>query len=212
MIVGDYGVGKSSIISRYADSNFTTKYKRTIGIDFRCKTIQLGESKLTLKLQIWDAVNGRNQFEAMQSIYYRDANGIMICFDITNRESFSGVKNWLFYIDKRVPKSVVKMLIGTKCDLDNREVTTQEAEEYAKSLNINYIELSSKSNINVDKAFYELVLLTNQGIYTGTIPPIIPNRQFFVDYCKAQKIKLPEKQAQKIKLPEKQAQNNCLVS
>jgi Ras-related protein Rab-1A len=108
-----------------ADDTYTESYISTIGVDFKIRTIELDGK--TVKLQIWDTA-GQERFRTITSSYYRGAHGIIIVYDITDRESFDNVKQWLNEIDRYACENVNKLLVGNKCDLEaKRQVEFEEA-------------------------------------------------------------------------------------
>ena len=123
----------------------------SIGVDFKLKNIEIDSKKI--KLQIWDTA-GQERFKTITTSYYKGAHAILIVFDITDRDSFDHVRNWMADIDKFAKEGVLRILVGNKCDLEqNRKVRKEEAEEIAKKYGINYIETSAKDTINVDDLF-----------------------------------------------------------
>uniref|UniRef100_A0A452XJR4 GTP-binding protein n=1 Tax=Aegilops tauschii subsp. strangulata TaxID=200361 RepID=A0A452XJR4_AEGTS len=125
LLIGDSSVGKSCLLLRFADDAYVDTYISTIGVDFKIRTVELdGKS---VKLQIWDTA-GQERFRTITSSYYRGAHGIIIVYDVTDRESFNNVKQWLSEIDRYASDSVCKLLVGNKCDLvDSKVVDTEEA-------------------------------------------------------------------------------------
>jgi len=194
LFVGEMGSGKTSLIYRYTDDVYNSEHINTIGIDFRCKTIQLeARKKLKLKLQIWDSGNGRDRFRPISSAYYRGADGLCIIFDITNRLSFTHVANYLAEIAKYSQKNLPKVLIGNKCDLESkRAVTTKEATIFAAENNMQYVEVSAKDNINVSKTFTNFATLISDGYYDGVIPNVTPLISFFATHF-AKSFKIDDK-------------------
>ena len=151
LLIGDSGVGKSSLLMRFADDNFNTCLQTTIGIDFKLKTINL-EGKV-IKLHIWITVGGV-RFRTITPGYYRGANGIIFVYDVTEQKSFDHVTHWLVDIDKHAGSNVLKLLIGNKCDLaDKKVVDYVTAKQYADSVNMPFIETSAKCDTNVEQAF-----------------------------------------------------------
>uniref|UniRef100_A0A452XJJ5 Uncharacterized protein n=1 Tax=Aegilops tauschii subsp. strangulata TaxID=200361 RepID=A0A452XJJ5_AEGTS len=151
LLIGDSSVGKSCLLLRFADDAYVDTYISTIGVDFKIRTVELdGKS---VKLQIWDTA-GQERFRTITSSYYRGAHGIIIVYDVTDRESFNNVKQWLSEIDRYASDSVCKLLVGNKCDLvDSKVVDTEEAKAFAESLGMNFLETSAKEAINVETAF-----------------------------------------------------------
>jgi len=154
LLIGDSGVGKSSLLLRFSDETYSTDYVCTVGVDFKIKTLELDGK--TIKLQIWDTA-GQERFRTITSSYYRGAHGIIIVFDITAAETFANVRHWLFEIDKYADTKVSKLLIGNKSDLeDKRQVQASEAQEFADGLEIEFIETSALDGSHVEQSFRSL--------------------------------------------------------
>lgn len=151
LLIGDSGVGKSCLLLRFADDTFTESFISTIGVDFKIRTVELdGKS---IKLQIWDTA-GQERFRTITSSYYRGAQGIIVVYDITNKDSFENVKIWLKEIQKFASDNVQVLLLGNKTDETmKRVVSYEEGKEFADSQNIAFLETSAKKSINVEKAF-----------------------------------------------------------
>jgi Ras-related protein Rab-1A len=151
LLIGDSGVGKSCLLLRFADDTYTDSYISTIGVDFKIRTVDLDTK--TIKLQIWDTA-GQERFRTITSSYYRGAHGIIIVYDITDKESFENVRQWLFEIDRYASENVCKLLVGNKSDLANkRQVEFETAKGFADELNIPFLETSAKNATNVEQAF-----------------------------------------------------------
>ncbi|KAL3843650.1 hypothetical protein ACJIZ3_001053 [Penstemon smallii] len=151
LLIGDSSVGKSCLLLRFADDSYVDSYISTIGVDFKIRTVEL-EGKTT-KLQIWDTA-GQERFRTITSSYYRGAHGIIIVYDVTEKESFNNVKQWLNEIDRYATDSVCKLLVGNKCDLvESKAVDTETAKAFADELGIPFLETSAKDSINVEQAF-----------------------------------------------------------
>eukprot|EP00444_Apocalathium_aciculiferum_P031197 CAMPEP_0183431246 /NCGR_PEP_ID=MMETSP0370-20130417/54693_1 /TAXON_ID=268820 /ORGANISM="Peridinium aciculiferum, Strain PAER-2" /LENGTH=207 /DNA_ID=CAMNT_0025616883 /DNA_START=60 /DNA_END=683 /DNA_ORIENTATION=- len=151
LLIGDSGVGKSCLLLRFADDTYTESYISTIGVDFKIRTLDLAGK--TCKLQIWDTA-GQERFRTITSSYYRGAMGIIVVYDVTDKESFNNVKHWMQEIDKYASESVNKLLIGNKCDLSSKKVVSyDEAKELADSLSVQFMETSAKNAHNVEQAF-----------------------------------------------------------
>ena len=154
LIVGDSGVGKSCLLCKFADGDFSDAYISTIGVDFRMRIV--GVRDKTCKLQVWDTA-GQERFRTITSSYYRGAHGIIVAYDITDRESFLNVKQWLHEIDRYASEDVCKLLIGTKCDLESKRcVSQQEGREFADSLGCRFVETSAKRDTDVDECFMDM--------------------------------------------------------
>ncbi|GJQ78157.1 hypothetical protein Trydic_g2489 [Trypoxylus dichotomus] len=150
LIIGDSGVGKSSLLLRFADNTFSGSYITTIGVDFKIRTVNIDGQRI--KLQIWDTA-GQERFRTITSTYYRGTHGVIVVYDVTNGESFANVKRWLLEIEQNCDV-VNKVLVGNKNDCPDRKVVlTEDAERFAKTLNIILFETSAKDNINVEEMF-----------------------------------------------------------
>ena len=155
LLIGDSGVGKSSLLHRFADDEYKEDYISTIGVDFKFKTVEGADGK-QVKLQIWDTA-GQEMFRTITSSYYRGAHGIVIVYDITDSESFANVKQWLHEINRYASENVNKLLVGNKCDLESeRQVSLEQGKELAESLGLTFVETSAKSNCNVDQVFHKM--------------------------------------------------------
>lgn len=151
VLIGDSGVGKSCLLLRFADDNFTDSYISTIGVDFRFRTITI--DKKVVKLQIWDTA-GQERFRTITSAYYRGADGIIMVYDVTNQESFEHVEEWLSEVDRYANEGTAKLLVGNKADLvEERRVSEETAQRFAEKLGIPFLETSAKTATNVDAAF-----------------------------------------------------------
>lgn len=151
LLIGDSGVGKTAMLSKFIDDEFSMTHLSTIGVDFKIKTIEL-DSKI-IKLQIWDTA-GQERFRTITSTYYRGAHGIFIVFDLTNLDSYKNITKWLDEIDRNCI-GVNIYIIGTKADLYNKRVITHNMIDLIKQ-KYNYIEASALTGQNISQAFYEL--------------------------------------------------------
>mmetsp|Transcript_23589 Transcript_23589/g.35331 ORF Transcript_23589/g.35331 Transcript_23589/m.35331 type:complete len:206 (+) Transcript_23589:89-706(+) len=154
VIIGDAGVGKSSLLLRFTEDNFSTNYISTIGVDFRFRTLNI--KKKIVKLQIWDTA-GQERFRTITSAYYRGADGVILVYDVTSMDSFKHVEDWLEQVNKYASEDTAKLIVGNKADLvEDKKVRSEEALEFGKKFNIDVIETSAKTADNVDKAFNRL--------------------------------------------------------
>ncbi|XP_071790801.1 ras-related protein Rab-35-like [Asterias amurensis] len=158
LIIGDSGVGKSSLLLRFADNTFSGTYITTIGVDFKIRTIDLNGERV--KLQIWDTA-GQERFRTITSTYYRGTHGVIVVYDVTSAETFVNVKRWLHEIEQNCDV-VSRILVGNKNDCPERKVVlTEDATNFAEQMGIQLFETSAKENINVEEMFNaitELVL------------------------------------------------------
>merc|ERR1719331_1921816 len=151
LMIGNSGVGKSCLLLRFADDQFQENFMPTIGVDFKIRTINVDEK--VCKLQIWDTA-GQERFKTITSSYYRGAHGIIVTYDITDRDSFAKVSEWMSEVDKHSDKNISRILVGNKKDLeDQREIQYSEAKDLADHFNIRFLETSAKNAQNVEDAF-----------------------------------------------------------
>lgn len=153
VIIGNSGVGKSSLLLRFSDDQFNESYLTTIGVDFRFRTQQIDNRQV--KLQIWDTA-GQERFRTITSAYYKGADGIVIVYDVTSETSFTEIeKFWLSEVESYAEKNVEILLIGNKSDLE-KKVPTNVAKEFAQSKNMEFFETSAKTADSVQTAFITL--------------------------------------------------------
>jgi Ras-related protein Rab-1A len=136
-----------------ADDAFTESFISTIGVDFRFRTVKIGDK--TVKLQIWDTA-GQERFRTITSAYYRGADGIIMVYDVTARESFNHVKEWLVEVDKYASADTCKLLIGNKSDRSDRQVSEQDGLSLARELGMPFLETSARTAENVEAAFVRM--------------------------------------------------------
>jgi Ras-related protein Rab-1A len=154
LLLGNSNVGKSSLFLRFVDDIWNDTFVPTIGVDFKIKTLEIDSKKI--KMQIWDTA-GQERFKNIISSYYRGANGILLLYDVTEKDSFKNLSNWLIEIEKNASKNVLKILIGNKVDLeDKRVISFNQGKEFADTYGLKYIETSAKKNLNVTEAFETL--------------------------------------------------------
>lgn len=158
LLIGDSGVGKSRLLLRFVDDTYTESYISTIGVDFRIRTMEINGK--TAKLQIWDTA-GQERFRTITSSYYRGAHGILVVFDLTDKESFANVREWMKEVDRFACENVNVVLVGNKSDTDPkrpRRISAEAAQELADDLKggISYCETSAKTGNGVVEAFEQL--------------------------------------------------------
>jgi Ras-related protein Rab-1A len=150
LMIGDSGVGKSSLLLRFANDEFQETYMSTVGLDFKIRTVEI-EGKL-IKLQMWDTA-GQERFRTITSSCYRGAHGIMVVYSVTDRRTFDNVRHWLHEMEKYSDnESVVKLLVANKTDL-LRVVEEEEGATFATELGMEFIETSAKTRENVEEGF-----------------------------------------------------------
>lgn len=156
-LAGDSGVGKSCLLLRFAEDTYTESYVSTIGVDFRIKSIPIGDK--TAKLQIWDCA-GQERFRTIPEENYRGVRGIVLAFDLTDRVSFNNLEKNLDEAKRsaRSESTPEIILVGTKSDLVGKRpiIPDEEIKEWANSRGYQYIETSAKNNLNVEKVFSQI--------------------------------------------------------
>nr|XP_056719695.1 ras-related protein Rab-18-B-like [Euleptes europaea] len=156
LLVGDSAVGKSSLLLRFTEDQFEPYLDPTIGVDFKVKKMVVGD--LPLQLAIWDTA-GQERFRTLTPSYYRGAQGVILVYDVTRRETFVGLKSWLQELEMYATrKNVVKMLVGNKIDKPDREVDRKEGLQFARTHSMLFIEASAKMKEGVQSAFEEAVM------------------------------------------------------
>ncbi|KAL5714607.1 protein-serine/threonine phosphatase [Ranunculus cassubicifolius] len=157
LLIGDSGVGKSSLLLSFTSDTFED-LSPTIGVDFKVKVVNLGGKKL--KLAIWDTA-GQERFRTLTSSYYRGAQGIIMVYDVTRRETLTNLRDiWAKEIDLySTNQDCIKMLVGNKVDKESeRVVTRKEAIDFAREYGCLFTECSAKTRVKVEQCFEELVL------------------------------------------------------
>ncbi|CAG9461143.1 unnamed protein product [Pedinophyceae sp. YPF-701] len=155
VLIGDSGVGKSNLLSRFTRNEFSLESKSTIGVEFATRSIQVDGK--TIKAQIWDTA-GQERYRAITSAYYRGAVGALLVYDITKHGTFENVSRWLKELREHADANITIMLVGNKSDLKHlRSVDTQEAQEYCEQEGLSLIETSALDATNVDTAFQRIL-------------------------------------------------------
>jgi len=155
VLIGDSGVGKSNLLSRFTRNEFNLETKSTIGVEFATRSI-CTEGK-TIKAQIWDTA-GQERYRAITSAYYRGAVGALLVYDIAKYSTFKNVERWLTELRENADKHIFIMLVGNKSDLRHlREVPTDEAKSFAEKHGLSFIETSALDSTNVELAFQNIL-------------------------------------------------------
>uniref|UniRef100_A0A9L0SM62 Ras-related protein Rab-7a n=1 Tax=Equus caballus TaxID=9796 RepID=A0A9L0SM62_HORSE len=155
IILGDSGVGKTSLMNQYVNKKFSNQYKATIGADFLTKEVMVDDRLVTM--QIWDTA-GQERFQSLGVAFYRGADCCVLVFDVTAPNTFKTLDSWrdefLIQASPRDPENFPFVVLGNKIDLENRQVATKRAQAWCYSKNnIPYFETSAKEAINVEQAF-----------------------------------------------------------
>ena len=155
VLIGDSGVGKSNLLSRFTKNEFNLESKTTIGVEFATKSIEVG-SKI-IKAQIWDTA-GQERYRAITSAYYRGAVAALLVYDITKLHTFQSVEKWLQELKDYADDNIVVMLVGNKTDLNNlRAVKVEDAQAFAEKHELAFIETSALDSTNVVDAFEQII-------------------------------------------------------
>lgn len=156
ILIGDENVGKTSYADKLLSDTFYDVYRPTLGVDFYTKNITLHDN-IVIKTHMWDTA-GHNKFYPIIKSYFLGIAGAIIMYDITKKNTFYNVKNWVNRLKKENSENFPILLLGSKLDkCKNREVNRTEAQEYAKENNMIFYEISSKDHINIINSFKELV-------------------------------------------------------
>ncbi|KAJ3435438.1 rab2a member ras oncogene family [Anaeramoeba flamelloides] len=167
LVIGDSSVGKSCILLQFTNHRFQPIHDSTLGVEFGTRMIEISESRI--KLQIWDTA-GQETFKTITRSYYRGAVGCLLVYDITLRESFYHVQNWLQDVLEYSGPQTQIILVGNKTDLQGqRAVSTEEGKKFAEEHKINFIETSAKTANNIDEAFLEISNIIFNKIKNGEI-------------------------------------------
>ncbi|XP_015609245.1 ras-related protein Rab-21 [Cephus cinctus] len=154
VLLGEGKVGKTSLVLRYVEDMFNDKHIITTQASFLKKKLNINGKRINL--DIWDTA-GQEKFHALGPIYYRMSNGAILVYDITDEESFKKVKDWVKELKKMLGNDVLLVIAGNKLDLENdRNVTVEEAEAYAKQVGAVHFQTSAKLNQNIEELFLDL--------------------------------------------------------
>ena len=165
VVVGDSGVGKTCMLLRFVRDQWQGETQPTLGVEFLTKVVQTEEHRI--QLQLWDTA-GQELFRSVTRGYYRGSAGALILFDLTSHDSFNNVQQWLDDLKEVARQDVVVVLIGNKSDMaDKRDVTREEAENFAKSHQMPYFETSAKTGENVFDAVNQCVKLIEKKVDSG---------------------------------------------
>ena len=191
VLIGDSGVGKTNLLHRYTDQTFLKNTKSTLGVDFISLEQEIDDAKV--KIQFWDTA-GQENFRAITKTYYKtvpsirndyifllydsitfykfdnlQANGVIMVYDVTNRESFESIPVWLNEVREHGGEDIDIIICGNKIDLlSDRMVSTEEGQDWSYENNVKFFETSAKTNENecVEEAFHELILMVADKVIT----------------------------------------------
>ena len=155
MLIGDSNVGKTSIIKRYCNNQFSPSYISTVGIDFETKYLKINGKMVNL--QIWDTA-GQERYKVLAKNYFKNSDGFIIVYDITDKKTFNNVANWITQIKESASENVKSVLLGNKSDLDQlRQVETIDGKNLADNYHFKFYETSAQKGYNINKVFIDLV-------------------------------------------------------
>ncbi|XP_075015845.1 ras-related protein Rab-11A isoform X1 [Calonectris borealis] len=165
VLIGDSGVGKSNLLSRFTRNEFNLESKSTIGVEFATRSIQVDGK--TIKAQIWDTA-GQERYRAITSAYYRGAVGALLVYDIAKHLTYENVERWLKELRDHADSNIVIMLVGNKSDLRHlRAVPTDEARAFAEKNGLSFIETSALDSTNVEAAFQTILTGVRERVRLG---------------------------------------------
>ncbi|XP_054880023.1 ras-related protein rab7 isoform X2 [Poeciliopsis prolifica] len=170
ILIGNSGVGKSSVMNRYVDNRFTNMYRATIGTDFFSKAVRINGNTVTL--QIWDTA-GTERFQSLGTPLYRGSHCCMLVFDVTSSTSFSALEMWrkefLVQGEPQDPENFPFVVLGNKTDLGNREVSRRKAMQWCEEIGAEYFEGSAKEDLDMEKPFLKATELGLQQYKKHTL-------------------------------------------
>ncbi|XP_028755551.1 ras-related protein RABA1f-like [Neltuma alba] len=180
VLIGDSGVGKSNLLSRFTRNEFSLESKSTIGVEFATRSIKVDDK--IVKAQIWDTA-GQERYRAITSAYYRGAVGALLVYDVTRHVTFENVERWLKELRDHTDSNIVVMLVGNKADLRHlRAVSTEDAKSFAEKENTFFMETSALESLNVANAFTEVLtqiyqVVSRKALEAANDPVELPKGQ-----------------------------------
>ncbi|XP_047332227.1 ras-related protein RABA1f-like [Impatiens glandulifera] len=180
VLIGDSGVGKSNLLSRFSRNEFSLESKSTIGVEFATRSIQVDDK--IVKAQIWDTA-GQERYRAITSAYYRGAVGALVVYDVTRHVTFENVARWLKELRDHTDTNIVIMLVGNKADLRHlRAVSSEDAKAFVEREKTFFMETSALEALNVEDAFTEVLtkiyhVVVRKALDIGGDPAALPKGQ-----------------------------------
>ena len=169
VVVGASGVGKTSIVQRLVDGTYSEEGQSTVGVEFKTYTVTTDSE--TAKFSIWDTA-GQERFRSVSKAYFRGASGAVLCYSIDNQSSFAELDSWLNDLQSLAAPNAAILMIGNKADLANeRQVTQEEAKDFAQRHGLEYLETSAKDGKNVSEAFVRLAKTLAERVKQGKLSP-----------------------------------------
>lgn len=168
IIIGDAGTGKTSIMQVASNNNFNSIYNSTIGVDFGVLHYKLFNK--VFKIQVWDTA-GQERFLSIVRSYFKNISGCVLVYDVNNRNSFLNIRKWLEDLDSYTSEVPIKILVGNKIDMGerNRMVTSTEGIRLANENNMLFVETSAKNKININTIFEKLINKIHDDLIQGNI-------------------------------------------
>lgn len=155
LVIGESGVGKSSIILAFTTGDYNASFPATIGVDYKCKVMDVNGVKV--KLGIWDTA-GQERYRTLTSSFYRDAHGAILVYDVSEPKSLAKLNEWVEELQVySTKKNIVCLVVGNKIDKQNRAVTREQGQAFAQKHRMLFIESSAKTQEGISLAFEELV-------------------------------------------------------
>ena len=155
ILIGDPGVGKTSIMSKFILNEFKTSYQSTLGVEFKSKEIYM-DNTYCARLKIWDTC-GQERFRSITRQYFKNSDGVFLVFDLTNKETTKKLNIWLKDISDNISDDCVIFIIGNKMDVKTRDISiSEEAKQFANDKKLNYYEVSAKTGTGVSNAFEKM--------------------------------------------------------
>ena len=167
LTIGESGVGKTCILRRFVENKFLKNHLATIGIDFKTKTVNIKNKEI--KLKIWDTA-GEERFRNITQQYYKGADGIVLVYDVTDEASYDKIKDWMDQIISNTTRDNIGLvLLGNKCDFEERAITEEQGKKLAEELKISYFETSALNGQGINEAFEQLTLdiMKIKGVDSG---------------------------------------------
>ena len=172
LIIGDSSVGKTSLITRYTNGTFKEEYLATVGLDYNSKDEVFNNE--TIHIKLWDTA-GQERFKSLTQNYFRNAEGVLLVYDVTKTESFDNLRDWISSIKKNMETKNIFLpliIVGNKVDMeDSREISKEDAENFAKENNYKYFETSAKTGEGVEDIF---IYLTKKLFENKNIGQVLP--------------------------------------